>query len=68
MDRVRAFSNEQLSQDEKKAVRQLVGKDVLKPSTWTLENFTDEELLEFLKDAVKEQSSKFPCTIFVMIP
>ena len=59
MDRLRKFSDSELSEDEKSVIRLLVGKGVLTPSAWTLENFTNPELLKFFKDAIKEQQGEY---------
>ncbi len=70
MDRVRNFTDSDLSQVEKSGIRLLVSKKVLDPAVWTLENFTNEELLKVCKDALREQQGEYhdviqpyPCTI-----
>eukprot|EP01036_Dinobryon_divergens_P024427 gene24427-32876_t len=55
MERIRNFSDSELTLDEKSCIRLLVSKGVLHPQVWTLENFTDEELLTVCKDALKDQ-------------
>jgi hypothetical protein len=52
MDRVRNFSDIELSPDEKSGIRLLVSKRILDPTVWTHDNFTDEELLKVCKDAL----------------
>ncbi len=37
----------------------LVSKKVLDPTVWSLENFTNEELLRVCKDSLKEQQGKY---------
>ena len=59
MERVLNFSHSELTLDEKRGIRLLVSKRVLYPQVWTLENFTDEELLTVCKDALKEQQGEF---------
>jgi len=58
MDRVRYFTDSELSPDEKSGIRLLVSKKVLDPTVWTLDNFTNEELLKVCKDALKEQQAQ----------
>jgi len=55
MDRVRNFTDSELSPDEKGGIRLLVSKRVLDPALWTLENVSNEELLKVCKDALKVQ-------------
>lgn len=64
MDRVRNFTESELSADDKKAIRLLVSKKVLDPSVWTEENFTKDELLQVCKDALRESQGTFPSTAF----
>jgi hypothetical protein len=59
MDRVRNFPDSDLSPDEKSVIRLLVSKKILDPTVWTVENFTNEELLKVCKDALIEAKGKF---------
>jgi hypothetical protein len=59
MDRVRNFTEAELSQDEKDDIGLLVSKNYLDPKVWTVENFPDDSLLRVCKRALKEQQGEF---------
>eukprot|EP01033_Poteriospumella_lacustris_P003572 gene3572-2591_t len=60
MDRVRNFTEAELSQEEKDDIGLLVSKNYLDPKVWTVENFPDEFLLRVCKRALKEQQGFVP--------
>ncbi len=54
MDRVRNFTESELSADEKDEIGLLVSKNLLDPTKWTVENFPDDSLLRVCKRALRE--------------
>ena len=59
MDRVRNFTEAELSQDEKDEIGLLVSKKILDPTVWTVENFPDDALLRVCKRALREKQGEF---------